>query len=110
MRIAVPTTAGKVSAHFGHCEKFALFDIRDGQIESECYLLPPDHEPGAFPRWLKEQGAELIISGGMGRRALDLFSHENIQVITGASASEPEELVKAYLEGNLRSGENICSH
>ena len=110
MRIAVPTTEGQISTHFGHCEKFALYDTQDGEIISSRFAPPPAHEPGAFPKWLKEQGADLIITGGMGRRALDLFTQQGIQVIMGASASEPEDLVKQYLAGTLSSGENICAH
>jgi len=26
MRIAIPVTDGRVSAHFGHCEQFAIID------------------------------------------------------------------------------------
>ena len=26
MKIAIPVAAGKLSAHFGHCEEFAIFE------------------------------------------------------------------------------------
>ena len=110
MKIAVPTTAGQVSAHFGHCEKFAFFDAQDKEITQVYHLTPPAHEPGAFPKWLKEEGAEVIITGGMGMRAQDLFTQQGIQVISGVSASDPNEVVENYLEGNLAVGENKCSH
>lgn len=99
MRIAVPTTSGQVSAHFGHCEKFALYDTRDGKIESTDYLIPPAHEPGAFPKWLKEQGADLIISGGMGMRALDLFKRKASRLL---QAPPPQS--RKYWSVNILQG------
>ena len=27
MKIAIPVTGGRLSAHFGHCERFALIDV-----------------------------------------------------------------------------------
>jgi ATP-binding protein involved in chromosome partitioning len=110
MKIAVPITAGSVSSHFGHCENFAIFETSDKQVTKIQYLIPPAHEPGLFPKWLKEQGADLIITGGMGSRAQDLFSRQGIQVISGVSAAGPNELVEQFLEGNLTAGENTCSH
>ena len=80
MRIAVPIAGGRVSAHFGHCDQFGLFDTEDCEIRSKEYLSPPAHEPGAFPRWLKDQGANLVISCGMGQRAQRLFTDQGIQV------------------------------
>ena len=110
MKIAVPITSGRVSDHFGHCEEFALFDAPGNQIKNVQYVTPPAHEPGVFPKWLKEQGADVVITGGMGRRAQDLFAQQGIQVVSGVSASEPKELVEQYCNGTLTSGENRCSH
>jgi len=52
----------------------------------------------------------LVIAGGMGRRAQDLFARSGIEVIVGAPAAPPEELVRAYLAGELEAGENVCDH
>jgi len=112
MKIAIPVTQGSLSSHFGHCEQFVLFDIdSDGKtIRDRQTLTPPDHEPGVFPRWLHEQGATIIITGGMGSRAQSLFAQNNIQVVVGASADRPEAMVKAFLDGSLKTGTNICDH
>lgn len=112
MRIAIPLADGKLSAHFGHCERFALLDV-DPQakaIQAREEVVPPPHEPGLLPRWLAEHGAKLIIAGGMGGRAQQLFAQNGIQVVVGAPADTPEELVAAYLGGTLKAGENLCDH
>ncbi|MBW1808714.1 MAG: NifB/NifX family molybdenum-iron cluster-binding protein [Deltaproteobacteria bacterium] len=112
MKIAIPIAQGTLSLHFGHCEQFALFSVDpdSGQISEKQMLNPPGHEPGVLPRWLHEQGANIIISGGMGARAQDLFTQNNIQVVLGASAQDPDLVVKAYLDGSLKSGPNACDH
>jgi predicted Fe-Mo cluster-binding NifX family protein len=51
-----------------------------------------------------------IIAGGMGQRALQLFTQNGIQVIVGAPAEAPEKLVELFLAGNLTSGDNVCDH
>ena len=70
----------------------------------------PEHQPGLLPRWLAERGANVIIAGGMGARALGLFAEQRIEVAVGAPREEPEKLVQAYLAGTLVAGENICDH
>ena len=101
---------GSVASHFGHCERFALYEVQDGTIRNTRQLTPPAHEPGAFPQWLKQQGVDVVISGGMGRRAQSLFSQHGIEVILGLSGSDPAQLVSRYLKGKLASGANPCDH
>ncbi len=110
MKIAIPTTNGILSPHFGHCQVFKIFDIADNKIANESELVPPPHEPGTFPRFLAENGCNLIIAGGMGSRAQGLFAQNNIKVIIGCRTESLKELVDMYLAGNLKSGENLCDH
>lgn len=110
MKFAIPLADGKLTAHFGHCQEFALIEVEDKEIKNKETLIPPPHEPGLLPRWLHELGADVIIAGGMGARALDLFAQNGIRVITGAPASTPEDLVKSYLDNTLEAGENVCDH
>jgi predicted Fe-Mo cluster-binding NifX family protein len=112
MRIAIPVTDGKLSAHFGHCEQFAIIDVdRDSRnIKSQELVLPPAHEPGVLPRWLSGLHVELIITGGMGQKARLLFEENNVVVVVGAPDNTPEQLVKDYLHGNLKCGQNVCDH
>jgi len=112
MRIAIPLAQGKLSLHFGHCDQFAIFDIDDSlkKVINRKDATPPAHEPGALPRWLHENNVSVIIAGGMGQRAQQLFTQNDIKVVTGASGQTPEELVSAYLQNTLETGDNICDH
>ena len=110
--VAIPVAEGQLCMHFGHCEQFALLDVdtADKKILNTRHLTPPPHEPGLLPRWLHEQGASLVIAGGMGQRAQNIFTEHGIRVIVGVGAGEPKSIVRAYLDGKLLSGENLCDH
>ncbi|MBN2560249.1 MAG: P-loop NTPase [Phycisphaerae bacterium] len=112
MKIAVPVADGRLAAHFGHCEEFAILeaDQQGKEIVSQSMHASPPHEPGLLPRWLHELGADVIIAGGMGQRAQQLFAQNGITVVVGAPAETPEQLASAYLSGTLQPGENICDH
>jgi predicted Fe-Mo cluster-binding NifX family protein len=112
MKIAIPLADGKLSLHFGHCEKFALVDVDPAAkriLKREDVEAPP-HQPGLLPAWLAERGANVIISGGMGQRAQGLFASQGIEVVIGAPADLPERLIEEYLAGTLQTGENVCDH
>lgn len=112
MLIAIPTAEGKLAMHFGHCEKFALIDVdaESKEILSEKSEVPPPHEPGVLPRWLSEKGANIVIAGGMGQRAQDMFTNQGIKVVIGAPAIEPRSIVEQYLSESLEIGDNVCDH
>jgi ATP-binding protein involved in chromosome partitioning len=112
MKIAIPVSAGRLCQHFGHCEQFAFIEIdqNTGQTNQPAYLTPPPHEPGVLPDWLHEQGADVIIAGGMGQRAQQLFSQHGIQVVVGVESKTPLELAMAYCHGALAPGQNPCDH
>ena len=112
MRIAVPLAQGKLSLHFGHCDQFAIFDV-DENLKKPINRndeVPPSHAPGVLPKWLHENNVNVIIASGMGQRAQQLFAQNDIKVVIGASSDSPEELVSAYLQDTLETGDNICDH
>lgn len=112
MKIAIPVANGQLCAHFGHCQHFELIDVDPVKKEicSREMLIPPAHEPGVLPKWLKENGATLIITGGMGYRALNFFDQYGIEVVVGAVPDSPEAIVRAFLDGRLTTGPNVCDH
>ncbi|MFO8032692.1 MAG: iron-sulfur cluster carrier protein MrpORP [Desulfohalobiaceae bacterium] len=112
MKIAIPVAQGRLCQHFGHCEQFALLSVNteDKKIQSIEHLNPPPHEPGVLPRWLAQENTDLVIAGGMGSRAQDLFQEHGVQVITGAQNGDPEQIVLDYLQDRLVTGANACDH
>jgi predicted Fe-Mo cluster-binding NifX family protein len=112
MRIAIPLAEEKLAQHFGHCEQFALVDVdtEKKEILKREDISAPPHEPGLLPQWLAGRGVNMIIAGGMGQRAYDLFAARGIQVLVGAPEEAPEKLVLDHLTGGLTTGGNRCDH
>lgn len=108
--IVIPVTEGVLSGHFGHCEQFYFADVEDGGVVAERMQTPPAHEPGLYPKWVKEQGGTLVIAGGMGQRACGLFAENGVAVLVGAPCRQPAEIVAAYLAGTLETSANTCGH
>jgi predicted Fe-Mo cluster-binding NifX family protein len=110
--IAIPSTEGRLHGHFGGCREFTFVqaDPDTKKIIKVQALIPPEHVPGAFPRWVREQGASVIIAGGIGRRALDLFAEQGIQVRAGLPDAPVEQLATAYLNGQLTAAPEGCKH
>jgi predicted Fe-Mo cluster-binding NifX family protein len=107
MKIAVASEGKNVSEHFGHCEGFTIFVVQNRQIEAKEFISNPGHKPGFLPVFLYEQGVNVVISGGMGGGAVDIFNEKGIEVVTGASG-DAQEAVEQYLRGDLKSTGSVC--
>ncbi|CFX17399.1 Dinitrogenase iron-molybdenum cofactor biosynthesis [Syntrophomonas zehnderi OL-4] len=105
MLIAIPSEDNMVSAHFGHCSEFTLFATDTREFKT---VKNPGHQPGFLPGFLKELGAELVIAGGMGGRAQELFAAQGIQLIVGVSGNI-KDVIKLYEQGQLKSTGAVCS-
>jgi predicted Fe-Mo cluster-binding NifX family protein len=111
LKIAVPTHDGRFSAHFGGAGHFTIFEVDEAAraIVSHASCTPPPHERGAFPRWLKDQGVHVVLAGGMGPRAVQIFQQFGIETVLGIDGGEPEQVVLAYLDGTLAASGAGCS-
>jgi len=110
MKIAIPTNGGILSPHFGQCQAFAIIEVDTDKktiIKTEM-MTPPPHEPGILPRWLGDMGCNLVIAGGMGGRAINMFDSYGIGVVTGAPTKKPDDIVLEYLQGELITSGNYC--
>lgn len=112
MKIAVPTSDGQLSPHFGRCDEFVIFNIdpKSRQVISTEKAVPPPHGPGVIPQWLAGFNVNAIIAGGMGMRAIQMFQSFGVQVVRGAVVDTPQELVAAYLADRLVLGDDPCDH
>ncbi len=109
-KIAIPVDKGALSAHFGHCEKFAIVEVSDGKIIETKLLVPPEHVPGLYPKWIAGMGVSDVIAGGMGQKAIALFNQHHINVYLGAPVKAPEVIADEFLRGELLLNANRCNH
>jgi predicted Fe-Mo cluster-binding NifX family protein len=108
MKIAISSDSGKVSPHFGRAPKFTLITIENNKLIEKQVLQNPGHTVGSIPKFINEQGAECMITGGMGRRAQEFFSQYGIEIIMGINGTV-EDVIEKILNGTLEGGESICS-
>lgn len=102
---------GEVGAHFGRCPYYALVEANGGTVIGSRVVANPHfdmHRPGVMPRFIRDMGAKVIIAGGMGPRAIDVFHGFGIDVATGATGNVAA-VVGAYLRGEHR-GVVPCAH
>lgn len=103
--------AGEVSMHFGRCQYYVLAEVQDGKIVKSSTEVNPffgNHQPGQVPAFIKQLGADVILAGGMGPRAVQMFQAFGIEVATGA-VGQVGRVLDAYLRGDI-AGIVPCSH
>jgi predicted Fe-Mo cluster-binding NifX family protein len=108
MRIAISAQTNDglesiVAQHFGRCPYFAFVEVQDNEIKSVEMVENPflaGHQVGQVPNFIHNQKADVMLSGGMGGRAIQFFKEFEIGVSTGASGNV-EFAVSKYLAGEL---------
>jgi len=112
MRIAVSADDNSgldsvVSPHFGRCPYYVLVDLEGQDVKQVNAVANPyydHHQRGMVPGFIRGQGADVMLTGGMGMRALGLFEQYGVEAVTGASGTV-RHAVEGYLGGNLRSAQ-----
>ncbi len=108
MKITIASEGKYVSGHFGHCEGFTVYEVDERQIKGKDFVDNPGHRPGFLPVFLKDLGADVIVAGGMGARAQELFNENGIEVVVGAQGL-CDDVAEQYIRGELESTGSICS-
>jgi len=107
MKIAVASEGEMVTEHFGHCENFNIYETENNRIICFESVPNPGHKPGFLPNFLADLGVSVIISGGMGGGAIDIFAQRGIEVVTGASGLALKA-AENYLNDKLKSTNSVC--
>lgn len=113
MRFALPVRPdGRLNPHFGRSPAFTFIDAdpEAKQITGRQTLPAPPHDHAALARFMEENGAEVVIAGGMGPGMRHTLERAGLTVVVGAPSLDPAELVTQYLNGTLVTGENTCGH
>ena len=108
MKIAISTEDKNgldslVSHHFGRCPCYVIVEVESQEVQSVDALDNPfaqSHQPGMVPEFIHNQGVDVMLSGGMGRRAISFFDQYGIQVSTGANGTVQSSL-ESYFGGEL---------
>lgn len=116
MRIAFSAASDQglespISPHFGRCPYYIFVDLDEKNQILEIKAITNEHakkhDPGQLPAYIRDQGVNVMISGGMGGRAVNFFHEFDVNVATGASGTVQESLAY-YLSGELQ-GDAPCA-
>lgn len=110
LKVAFSTNDGvTIEGHFGSSGAFAIYTLEEGKVINKEVLEAPEHTHGAYPKFIAEQNANVVVTGGMGHKAMEILTANNIGVILGASGNI-EDVLAVYLKGELVSNGEACSH
>jgi predicted Fe-Mo cluster-binding NifX family protein len=93
-----------VSPHFGRCPHYILVDVDDHEVKAVNAVDNPhygQHAPGVVPGFIHSQGVDVMLTGGMGSRAIASFEQLGVEAVSGASGTVRRTL-ELYLGGQLR--------
>ncbi len=111
MFIAVPYLEGNVNAHFGSTQAFLLAEVVDGKVTGTSIfeVQGMQHNHSGIAGFLKEQGVEVILAGGMGAPMQQALKAQGFSLYCGV-AGPALEAVDAYLRGAIEQSESTCGH
>lgn len=108
MKAAISTDGEYVSAHFGRCPSYTIVDIEENKVIKKETIENPGHHTEYLPQFLNEKNVDVIVAGGMGRKAQGLFAEANIKTLLGISG-RVDEVIEQLANGTLRGIENPCT-
>ena len=110
MRIAVPYENQEVFQHFGHTERFKIYDVEDGRVTVATTVNTNGSGHGALADILKKLHVDTLICGGIGDGAKRALAEANITLYGGVSG-KADEAVEALLAQKLVfDSEAACDH
>lgn len=110
MKIAVTYENGQVFQHFGHTEKFKVYQVEDGKVISAAILGSNGSGHGALAGLLRGSGVDALVCGGIGGGAKSALAQAGIKLYGGVSG-DADQAVADLLAGKLDfDPEVICSH
>jgi len=115
MKVCIPSIGpggldDGVGEHFGRVPNYTLVDTETNEVK----VVPNTSEhaggSGYPPDIIHAAGAEVMVCGGLGRRAIMMFEEKGIMVYIGASGTV-RDAVEMYKQNKLQpaTDENACA-
>lgn len=110
MKIAATYENGQIFQHFGHTEKFKVYDVQDGKIVSAEVVDTNGSGHGALAGVLKDLGVDTLICGGIGGGAQMALAEAGIKLYGGVSG-DADTAVNELIAGSLNFNPDVkCNH
>ncbi len=108
-RIAVTYLNGEIFQHFGRCEAFKMFDVENNTVVKSEIVSTNGQGHGAIAGFLKEQGVNAVLCGGMGQGMLNALNAAGITIF-GGNSGNVDDALNALLSGKLLQQAGSCDH
>ena len=108
MKVALSTKNNMITEHFGHCDYFIVYEVENKEIKGSNLIKNPPHQKGFLPKFLKDNGIDVVIAGGIGKMAVDLLKDLGIECYINISG-EADEVIKRYIDGEITSQGQPCT-
>lgn len=110
MRIAVTYENGQVFQHFGHTERFKVYDVENGKVTVATLINTNGSGHGALADILKKGHVDTLICGGIGGGARRALNEAGINLYGGVSGNT-DQVVESLLNGTLNFDPDVvCEH
>lgn len=111
MKIAMPKNGEMINQHFGKSQSFLIVTVEDGKMvdKKEVSVMDLQHNHGGLSNLILNEGASVVITGGIGAGAYEALKANNLEVIRGVNMTLEEALV-SYLNGELKDKAVMCNH
>ena len=110
MKIAVTYENEQIFQHFGHTEKFKIYEVKDNEVVNIEVIDTNGQGHGALSGFLKDNGVDVLICGGIGGGAQNALTSAGIKFFGGVKGS-CDDAIAAYIKGELDFNPNVkCNH
>jgi predicted Fe-Mo cluster-binding NifX family protein len=102
----------KISAHFGRAPYFAWYEVSKGRIVDRGLAVNDSSHFGGMqlpPERMMALGADVVISSGMGMRAIQMFQNSTVAVLRAVNEST-EQSIMDFIGGKLEELTEGCLH
>ncbi|MCL2340616.1 MAG: NifB/NifX family molybdenum-iron cluster-binding protein [Proteobacteria bacterium] len=110
MRIAVPYEDGQIFQHFGHSQRFRVYDVEAGKVKTTAIIDTKGSGHGALAGLLRNAHVDVLICGGIGGGAQQALAQAGIRLyggVTGDADQAVEDLLANRLAFNPAA---VCAH
>ena len=114
MKVSVPSMGEKgldeqVGEHFGRVPTYTIVDTETDEVQIIQNTTMHMGGQGYPPDMLSEHGVNVMICGGLGRRAITMFEEMGIMVYIGAHGTV-KDAIRMWQDGQLQAAtdENAC--
>ncbi|NLT58875.1 MAG: dinitrogenase iron-molybdenum cofactor biosynthesis protein [Clostridiales bacterium] len=110
MRIAVTYEEGNIFQHFGHTQRFKVYDVAQGEVKVATTINTNGSGRGALADILKKCGVDTLICGGIGKGARRALEEAGIALYGGVSGSADQAVTDLLAERLCYDPNVTCEH